>query len=157
MNGKPWAVSIALLLAAGCGGGEVEQTAAERAEALRAARADSTARAETAYDAAAFDTISWPDDGALWERGGVVWSFSCQKCHGADGKGGGEVAAARSIAVSDLTTPDWPWAGDIPGIRHQIFVGHDSEMPNWGLVGLSYRDVDAAAHYIDELLRPTTR
>lgn len=153
MNARLWMILAALLLV-GCGGGaEQEPTDAERAEALRAARADSVARAEAAFDPSVFDTITWSDEGARWERGGVVWSFSCQKCHGAEGRGDGEVAAAHSIAMPDLRAADWPYAGDVPGVRQRIFVGHDTEMPNWGLVGLSYRDVDAAAHYINDLLR----
>jgi len=102
---------------------------------------------------AVFDTITWETENARWERGGVVWSFTCQRCHGSDGKGHGPDATNFDMAVPDITAADWPYAGDIPAIRERIFVGHDSEMPSMGLIGLTYRDVDASAHYIDDLLR----
>jgi mono/diheme cytochrome c family protein len=141
-----------VILIGACGGGE-EEPQVPREDALRAARADSVARAEEMYDALVFDTLTWEDDNARWERGGVVWSFTCQRCHGADGKGAGEDAVKFSITVPDLTAGDWQSADDIPEIRHRIFVGHESEMPSMGLIGLSYPDVDAAAHYIVDLLR----
>jgi hypothetical protein len=75
-----------VILIGACGGGE-EEPQVPREDALRAARADSVARAEEMYDALVFDTLTWEDDNARWERGGVVWSFTCQRCHGADGKG----------------------------------------------------------------------
>ena len=151
---KKTIVGLALVaLLSGCGGGgdEVPEVPAE--DALRAARADSVARAVEMYDAAVFDTLTWENDNARWERGGVVWSFTCQRCHGADGKGQGEDAVNFEITVPDMTTADWQYAGDLPGIREKIFVGHETEMPSMGLIGLSYQDVDAAAHYIDDLLR----
>jgi hypothetical protein len=52
-----------------------------------------------------------------------------------------------------MTAADWPFADDIPAIRERIFVGHDTEMPSMGLIGLAYPDVDASAHYINDLLR----
>mgnify|MGYP001816360498 CR=1 FL=1 len=144
---------VLILLLSGCGGGADEEPEVPPEEALRAARADSVAQAEAMYDAAVFDTITWEDDNTRWERGGVVWSFTCQRCHGADGKGKGEDAVQFGIEVPDLTAPDWQFAEDIPGIRHAIFVGHDTDMPSMGLIGLAYPDVDAAAHYINDLLR----
>ena len=33
------------------------------------------------------------------------------------------------------------------------YVGHETEMPSWGLYGLKYRDVDAMADYIERGLR----
>lgn len=142
-----------VLLALGCGGEETQQSEAEREAARLAARADSVAMAEAMYDPAVFDTITWQDENTMWERGGIVWSFSCQKCHGANGSGQGESAVQHGIEMPDLRAPDWEYAGDVAAIRHRIFVGHESEMPNWGLHGLSYRDVDAAARYIHDLLR----
>jgi cytochrome c len=146
-------LSFAAVMAAACGGGE-EVTVEEQQQALRAARADSVAQAEAVYDPAVYDTISWENDGERWERGGVVWSFTCQRCHGADGKGQGADAVGFDIEVPDLTSADWELAGDVEAIRHVIFVGHDSEMPSMGIVGLSYKDTDAAAHYINDLLLP---
>jgi mono/diheme cytochrome c family protein len=155
MNRNLAGLAIVLLLGmVGCGGGETEavpQVSTE--ETLRAARADSVALAMDMYEAAVFDTLTWDSDNARWERGGVVWSFTCQRCHGADGAGKGEDAVNYDIAVPDVTLTDWPLAGDIPAIRERIFIGHETEMPSMGLIGLSYPDVDASAHYIDDLLR----
>lgn len=147
-----WAVLLVGLMACGEGGDDAEP-AVSREEALRAARADSVALAMEAYDAAVFDTLTWESDNARWERGGVVWSFTCQRCHGASGDGQGEDAVKFDIEVPDMTAEDWPYANDIPAIRERIFVGHDSEMPSMGLIGLTYADIDASAHYIDDLLR----
>jgi mono/diheme cytochrome c family protein len=147
-------IVVALLCGiGGCQDSRDEAPPVDREEALRAARADSVARATEMYDAAVFDTITWETENARWERGGVVWSFTCQRCHGSDGKGHGPDATNFDMAVPDITAADWPYAGDIPAIRERIFVGHDSEMPSMGLIGLTYRDVDASAHYIDDLLR----
>jgi mono/diheme cytochrome c family protein len=55
--------------------------------------------------------------------------------------------------MPNLVAAEWEKAGDLPAIRRAIYVGHESEMPSWGLVGLKYRDIDAVAHYIDDLLR----
>jgi len=150
-------LAAALLAIAGltaCGGGpSAEEQRAAADQARRAARADSVAQAAASYDAAAFDTIQWATDNEMWERGGVVWSFSCQTCHGTDGVGQGETAVAAALDMPNLIAADWAEAGDLPAIRRSIYVGHESEMPSWGLVGLKYRDIDAVAHYINDLLR----
>lgn len=153
MNSKIVAFACVLLLSVGACGTEEEQPQVDPEEALRAARADSVAQAVEMYDAAVFDTLTWEDDNARWERGGVVWSFTCQRCHGADGKGQGPDAVSFGIVVPDMTVAEWEYAEDYPAIREKIFVGHETEMPSMGLIGLSYPDVDAAAHYINDLLR----
>lgn len=140
---------IAVTLA--CGGEEAPPV--DDAAATQAARADSVAQAEAEYDPAAFDTIAWASDAETWERGGVVFAYSCVKCHGSDGLGGGELALQHELGVPSLVAEDWAYANDIPAIRHRIYVGHESDMPSWGLYGLKYRDVDAVAHYINEVLR----
>jgi len=144
---------VAVALIAACGGPSAEEQRAAAHEARLAARADSVAQAAAAYDAAAFDTIQWASDNDMWERGGVVWSFSCQTCHGSDGQGQGETAVSANLDMPNLVAADWDKAGNLPEIRQSIYVGHESEMPSWGLVGLKYRDIDAVAHYIDDLLR----
>ena len=68
---------VVVTLVWACGGPSAEEQRAAANEARLAARADSVARAAATYDAAAFDTIQWPSDNDMWERGGVVWSFSC--------------------------------------------------------------------------------
>ena len=140
-----------LLLAAGCSREETEE---ERAERIRQARAESVAQAEAQYDASVFDTVTWESPEARLERGAVVWRSSCEKCHGGQGAGDGEMAVADSIGMPSFADADWAYAGNVSAIRHRIYVGHESEMPNWGLHGLKYRDVDAVAGYIAEVLRP---
>ena len=146
-------MSVLLLGFVACGEAEEEVPQIEKDVALRAARADSVAQAREVFDAAVFDTLTWASDNARWERGGVVWAFTCQRCHGGDGAGKGVDAVNFDFAVPDMTRVDWRYAGDIAGIRERIFVGHESEMPSMGLIGLSYQDIDAAAHYINDLLR----
>lgn len=146
---------LAVAVMSACGGPSAEEQRAAATEARLAARADSVAQAAVAYEASAFDTIQWPSDNDMWERGGVVWSFSCQTCHGTDGQGLGETAVSAKLDMPNLVAVDWDKAGDLPEIRRAIYVGHESEMPSWGLVGLKYRDIDAVANYIDGLLRPT--
>jgi len=143
------------LFVLGCENAE-DKAAREQAEheaALQIARADSVAQAAAAWDPAAFDSIAWDDDTARLERGQMVWSFSCAKCHGAGGAGDGEVAREHELTVPTLLDPDWALAGNIGEIRHTIFVGHVSAMPNWGLVGLKSRDLDAVSYFIHAGLR----
>ena len=64
-----------------------------------------------------------------------------------------ETAVAASLDMPNLIAPDWEKAGDLGAIRRSIYVGHESQMPSWGLVGLKYRDIDAVSHYIEDLLR----
>lgn len=120
---------------------------------LRSARADSVRMAEAIYDASTFDTIQWESEEALLSRGRTVWTYSCQKCHGTDGRGRGEYAVQSALEPPDLGAPDWSHRGDVAAIRHRIFVGHEGAMPNWGLHGLKYRDIDAVATYIDRVVR----
>jgi mono/diheme cytochrome c family protein len=143
---------VGMFLAAACGPGD-EETAVQDAAALRLARADSVATAEEVYDSAVFDTIQWESAEARLERGALVWRVSCVKCHGLQGRGDGNLAVEHSLQVPDMLVADWSWAGDPAAIRHRVFVGHESEMPAWGLYGLAYRDVDAVANHIDEVLR----
>ncbi len=147
------AAPFAAVAAALACGPSAEEQAAQRAEELRLARADSMAQAEAIYDAAVFDTIRWTSPDSALVRGQVVWRFSCQKCHGVEGRGDGELALEHELAMPDILGADWEYAGDSPAIRHRVFVGHESEMPNWGLHGIAYRDIDAVAKYMDEWLR----
>ncbi len=146
----PRAIALCLLAACGSSG---EDGATSRAEALRQARADSVAEAEAMFDPATFDSISWVAPDSAVARGQTVWSFSCQRCHGFMGRGDGDLATEHHIDMPDLTRTPWEYDGDLAGIRHRIFVGHETEMPNWGLHGLAYRDIDAVAHYILEKIR----
>lgn len=141
---------VAVTLA--CGGGE-EAAPVDEAALQAEARADSVLEAEAQYDPANFDTIAWVDEAETWERGGVVYAYSCVKCHGSDGTGGGELAVQHELVMPDLTAADWEYANDVEAIRHRVYVGHESEMPAWGLYGLKYRDIDAVSHYINEVVR----
>lgn len=118
-------------------------------------RADSVAMAAAAFDPAAFDTIAWDTPEAAAERGGLVFSISCSKCHGMRGRGdGGFVLQGDTLRPPTFLGPEWRFADDPMGLRRQIFTGNVAGMPYWGLVGLKYRDVDAVATYITERLRP---
>lgn len=145
------ACTLVLLLAA-CGGAPEEQED-PGPDALRQARADSVQMAEAAFDPTAFDTITWNSPEERIERGTVVWSFSCSKCHGDAGLGDGELARVEELAMPMITAAEWEYAGDVPAIRRRIYIGHETEMPSWGLYGLQYRDIDAVAHHIEDVLR----
>ena len=85
--------------------------------------------AEAEFDPTAFDTISWNTPEERLERGTVVWSFSCSKCHGDAGLGDGELARVEGLTMPMITDADW------------------------GLYGLQYRDIDAVAQHIEDVLR----
>lgn len=151
---------IALVpLSTGCESSEnrAERVRAERDEARQLARADSVAEAEAAYDPAVFDTVSWESDGERLDRGAVVWQYSCRKCHGTTGMGDGETAKEYDIEMPVVVAENWEYAGDLEAIRHRIYVGHESDMPTWGLYGLKYRDIDAVAYFIENYLRSPER
>lgn len=124
-----------------CGGEESEEE--RQARSLQAER-DSVAMADSLYNSAVYDTLTWESPEARLERGAVVWRSSCQKCHGPNGQGGGEVAQQLGIEVPPLEID----TNDPEATRHAIFVGHEGAMPNWGLHDLKYRDIDAVTAYI---------
>jgi mono/diheme cytochrome c family protein len=135
----------------GCQKGESEAEIQARRDS---AQADSVQMAEAMYDATVFDTITWESPQARLERGAVVYRSSCAKCHGPNGGGNGDAAMQHQIEVPSFLAPNWQYAGDVEAIRHAIFVGHVGQMPEWGLVGLKYKDLDAVAGYIAETLAP---
>lgn len=140
-------LAAALVVAAwGCGGEAAREGPGEAA--------DSVVLASARFDGAVFDTIQWKDQEAALDRGAVVWRFSCAKCHGMDGRGGGEVARALELEVPSIVGAGWRLAADAEGLRRQIFVGTNAGMPNWGLHGLKPRDIDAVARYMVHGLRP---
>jgi len=146
------AATLCLSLSTACGPSSEEQAAA-RAEAQRLARADSTAQAIALFNAATFDTIAWVSRDSALARGETVYRFSCQRCHGFIGRGDGDLATEHGIEMPDLTRADWPYEDDLPALRERVFVGHESEMPNWGLHGLAYRDIDAVSHHLLDVIR----
>jgi mono/diheme cytochrome c family protein len=135
---------------AGCGG----ESGAEREAREQAAQADSVRMADALYDATVFDTVSWEDMDARVQRGAIVWRASCEKCHGAEGQGDGEFARQLGLEVPSFMSPDWAYAYQVDSLRYRIFVGLEGDMPNWGLHGLGYRNIDAAAGYINALVTP---
>ncbi len=111
--------------------------------------------ATTAFDPAAFDTITWKNQQEAIERGGLVYRISCSKCHGDGGRGNGNfVLQGDTLRPPSFLGKDWRFAADPMGLRKQIFTGNVAGMPYWGLVGLKYRDLDAVARYITDFLRP---
>lgn len=147
-----WSVAFLAVIAAACGPSAEEIEEARQAE-IRMARADSVVEAEALYDPAAFDTVSWAVADSAISRGQIVFLYSCRRCHGSSGRGDGDLALEHELAMPDLTVDGWQYDGDVEGIRHRIFVGHESEMPNWGLHGLKPRDIDAVTRYILGRLR----
>lgn len=143
---------LAALAFLGVFGCQKSESEAETQARMEAAQADSVQMAEDMYDATVFDTITWESPQARLERGAVVYRSSCSKCHGPNGGGNGDAAMEHQIAVPSFLAPDWKYAGDIEAIRHAIFVGHVGPMPEWGLVGLKHKDIDAVAGYITETL-----
>lgn len=140
----------ALLLAAlalGCGGEPAQEAPSP------AARADAeVARADSAWDPAVFDTVTWNRAVTRSDRGRTVYYYSCSKCHGPEGEGQGSMARRNELEVPSIVAPDWAYDGRVDSIRRAVFVGHRSGMPSWGLTDLTLRDLDAVAYYVDDLL-----
>ena len=118
------------------------------------AQADSVREAAAMYDPTAYDSISWETEEAAQERGMVVFNYSCRKCHGEAGAGdGGFVQRGDTLRPPTFLAEDWDFADDRDGLRRQVFVGTAEGMPHWGFHGLRYRDIDAVAIYIQDVLR----
>ena len=141
-----WTLVIGVTFA--CTGGEEGETATEEPAV------DSVAMAAEVYDPTVFDTLSWESSEATVERGGVVFSYSCARCHGAQGYGdAGFVTQGDTLKPPSFHQSEWRFADDPEGLREMVFTGGEGGMPHWGLEGLSYRDVDAVTTYILERLR----
>lgn len=117
-------------------------------------RAERVEAAEALYSSALFDSLEWQDDLARSRAGNEVFASKCRNCHGTTGDGGTEYASRRSLTVPSLVEPDWRYAESIDSVRHRVFVGHELGMPTWGVAGISPREIDAAAYYLLERLRP---
>lgn len=63
-----------------------------------------------------------------------------------------EYARARGLEVPSLVEPGWS-LDDLSALRRQIYVGHESGMPVFGQGGLTFRQMDAVAGYILDVLR----
>lgn len=105
------------------------------------------------FDSALFDSIDWNSDRDARSRGATVYSYSCAKCHGVKGAGdGGYRQQGRLVRPPSFRALDWRFAEDPVGLREAIYGGSDGRMPHWGRAGLTPRDVDAVAKYIQEEL-----
>ena len=139
----------ATLALIGCSNAE-EEAAAREAAAAQAA-ADSVEFAREQFDPMAFDTVTWESRDEAIVRGSVVFSYSCARCHGRYAEGnGGFVTRGDTLKPPDITVSDWRFLDDPDGLREFIYTGSDHGMPNWGLEGLKYKDVDAVATFLIE-------
>lgn len=129
-------------------------TACEKPEFEPPDRAEQVVEADREFSMALFDSIAWPSDSIRALEGNVVFSTSCRNCHGPLGEGGTDYALERNLQVPSLVSAEWRYAEEPDSIRHRIFVGHVRGMPTWGVAGLTPREIDAVAHYIQALLRP---
>lgn len=117
-------------------------------------RAERVASAEERYSESLFDTVAWESDLARSTAGNEIYATKCRNCHGTLGEGSTAYAVERELDVPSLVEPDWPWADSLNAVRHRMFVGHESGMPTWGVAGITPREVDGAAYYVLEVLRP---
>lgn len=112
--------------------------------------------AQPPFDAAVFDTITWNSNEQFLAHGQAVYEANCKKCHGPTGAGeGGYIYGGQTLQPPSWLVADWRFADDPIGLRRYIYSGSVGGMPYWGLAGADYRDVDAVANYIVEVLRPT--
>lgn len=116
-------------------------------------RAVHVARADSVYDQARFDTLSWNSAAERIAAGNLVYADECRRCHGPTGDGATEYAQARELEVPSLVAPDWEYGEDLDAVRRRIFTGHPDGMPTWGVGRLTERQVDAVAFYLVEQLR----
>jgi mono/diheme cytochrome c family protein len=148
MRSGLWLVVLSLVIGSACDRGPDPEPSAQ-------SHADSVAMAEAQLTPEMFDSISWASETAALERGAVVWTYSCRRCHGDYGRGdGGFVQAGDTLRPPSIVDYEWRFADDREGMRRVIFTGTDGRMPHWGLVGLKPRDADAVSLYILHVLRP---
>lgn len=133
-----------LLAAAGCESHEFEPPSREA----------QVQQADSMYAPALFDTVQWSGDSVRLAVGNDIFGARCRRCHGYLGDGGSVEILDDTVDVPSLVQPEWDYAGDIDAIRRRIFTGHPRGMPTWGVAGLTPREIDAVAWYIDTVLRP---
>ena len=148
MRRVPLALLVLLLLVA-CGSGAQDQTEVARPDSV------AMAMALEQYSPALFDSITWAADTAQTNRGAVVWTFSCKKCHGDTGRGDARlVVEGDTIVPPDFHMAGWRFASDRAGLLKYIYTGNEKRMPHWGIEGLKPRDMAAVATYIQTMLIP---
>ena len=137
-------LTLAPLGLAACGSGPADQPTEEPATETGQA---------AAFSPAVFDSVTWTEDREALDRGATVYAYSCGKCHGDRGRGdGGYVLQGRLLRPPSFLVDDWRFANDLAGLRQTIWEGNDKGMPHWGEAGLSPRDTDAVARYIQRRL-----
>jgi cytochrome c len=144
-------VLVALAWLGACGGSSNARPQEANKDSIQA---DSVALASRAFDSTVFDTITWKKKGDDIARGGVVYNYSCVRCHGEDGSGvKNAIFRGDTLNVPSFLGPDWALADSPMALRKLIFAGDSTGMPHFGIIGLHYRDVDAVARYITQDLR----
>lgn len=116
-------------------------------------RGERTRQAERVYSSALFDTVTWPSDSIRALTGNETYAVECRRCHGPLGRGTTDYARERGLVVPSLVTPDWRLA-TMDSLRRTIFVGHEEGMPGFGVGGITPREIDGAAYYVLNTLRP---
>lgn len=136
--------ALPALLGTGCGDHEFHPPSEEERRVV----------ADTAYSPALFDSISWGSEAERLQAGNLVFADECRRCHGPVGRGDTDYAREHDLDVPSLVNRDWELKGDVEGVRRVIFTGHLGGMPAWGVVELTPREIDAAADYLVNQLRP---
>lgn len=140
----PFACTASLVLVlGGCGGHEFEPP--DRSERIR--------EAEAAYSPSLFDSVTWASDSVRAFDGNTVYAEKCGRCHGPLGRGNTDYARERGLHIPSLVEHEWDLA-NLDTLRHVIFVGHEEGMPIYGAGGITPREIDGAAYYILNVLRP---
>jgi mono/diheme cytochrome c family protein len=139
-------VLAALLLVAGT-------VACEKHEYERPDRAEQVEEAAALLTPETFDTVAWPGSEERAFAGNDIYAARCRSCHGPLGEGDTPYTREHGIDVPSLVREEWPYA-DVETVRRVIFTGHPGGMPTWGVAGITPREIDAAAYYIVNMLRP---
>lgn len=111
------------------------------------------ASADSLYSAVLFDTVQWESAEVRRRQGNAVYAGDCRRCHGTLGRGDTDYAREQGLDVPSLVGEDFAYE-TVDEVRRRIFVGHAEGMPNFGVGGLTPREIDAVATYVLQVLRP---
>lgn len=106
------------------------------------------------YSRTLFDSVTWASDSVRTLEGNAVYAAKCRKCHGTLGRGDTPYGEEHELKVPSLVEPGWRYASSLDSVRHVVFVGHAQGMPTFGVAGITLREIDAAAYYLLNRLRP---
>jgi mono/diheme cytochrome c family protein len=140
------AAVVALLMATGL--------ACEKHEFEPPDRVERVAQADSLFQPAMFDSITWPTDEARLTAGNEVFTAECRRCHGTVGEGDTQYARSRDLHPPSLVRADWPEGDSLHAVRRRVFTGHPDGMPSFGVGSLTARQIDAVSFYIVNRLRP---